>query len=133
MESNYYGLIVCGTVYSHDGDVAGNNGYPGYRVVKLKGDSIETSAIIANNNAASLSLYPNPANNDFNLQLQTQSTTLFTIISLPGITIFEKSAKGINGYLQEVIPVDQNFSEGMYLVKVSNEQHQWTKPLLIAR
>jgi len=85
----------------------------------------------------SFTVFPNPATNLITLQLQSQTAITFettiTIMNLLGEILLEKSSHCINGHLEETISLDEKFSSGIYFVKVSSDQQQWSAPLVVER
>jgi hypothetical protein len=69
------------------------------------------------------------------MELQTAESfdVAIKVSNFLGQTLFEKSSHCNNGYLQEGIPLDEKFSSGIYFVKVSSDQQEWSAPLMIER
>ncbi|HYV91100.1 MAG TPA: MopE-related protein [Chitinophagales bacterium] len=82
---------------------------------------------------SSLMIFPNPATNVIILHLQTNSAVnaIVSITNVLGQSMFEKTSVMMNGTLHEEISLDEKFTEGIYLVRVSSEQKQWSQSLLV--
>jgi len=88
---------------------------------------------------SSFSIFPNPANDMIILQLLAESSgqtnsvanAIISITNVLGETMFEKTSVITNGILHEEISLNEKFTEGMYLVRISSEQKQWSKSLLV--
>ncbi|MEO5673996.1 MAG: T9SS type A sorting domain-containing protein, partial [Chitinophagales bacterium] len=127
-------IILSGNSNSSNGDVSGQQGKGDYWIVKLNGEILTTIENI--DSLFSFSLTPNPATNFITIQIQLQSGSSFittTITNLLGEIVFEKTSPCLNGNLHEEISLDENFPQGMYVVKVSTPRHQWVKPLIILK
>lgn len=135
------GFIVTGWSQSIDGQVTGNHGSADVWAVTL---GVPTTIDETGNLSVSSSVFPNPATNQITLQLELQKSGVLyseansenaeiTITNILGKTVFEKTSPFINGSLHEEIFLDNNFTQGMYLVKVSSGQQHWEKPLMVVK
>lgn len=113
------GCIVTGYSFSNNGDVSGNHGESDFWVVKLAPDSIGVDDIFERE---LLNIYPNPANNQINIE---------TSNSLVGGTyiIYDSAGKavlsGIIDNEQTSVELD-NLSIGIYEVKIKSSNNTGT-------
>ncbi|MBC8045268.1 MAG: T9SS type A sorting domain-containing protein [Fimbriimonadaceae bacterium] len=85
--------------------------------------------------AAELSLYPNPALNEFTVVLNTSKTidqdVMINIYSVVGNLIYAQSAHMINGSISEKVVLVNAIPSGLYIVKVLAGNNEYTQQLLI--
>ena len=109
MDGDY---ILCGTTYSNNGDVSGNNGNSDIWVVKLS--SFLGLEETSNNNL--VSLFPNPVTNVLNLKLENNiEINTYTISNIEGKIIDQ----GLLNENNTAINVEQ-LSKGVYFIKVND-------------
>ena len=100
----------------------------------LNADSayIMSNGIAKNNpNNSSTSIYPNPFSNEINIKFEQELSGDFEIIveDFLGKIIHQESCK-FNADLQKKISLKNNFSPGIYVVKVSGENFQVIKKII---
>ena len=103
--------IVVGNTFSNDGDVSLNKGLSDIWIVKLTPflnvDDTDLSGAI--------SLYPNPNNGQFYLELSSlKEKASILIIDVLGRLVYTD-----NNVAPGTVEIDQNFASGMYVVSVS--------------
>lgn len=85
-------------------------------------------------NNAGFNIYPNPAANNFFIELNTsteETIATIEIFNLVGEEIYTQNAAVINGALQENIVLQNKIPSGLYLVKVTIGNQEFTKQLVI--
>jgi len=133
-QTNDGAIMVAGWTQSNDGDVTLNYGSADFWIVAL---SVPTTVDDKPNPTSLLSVFPNPVTDFLNLEFQIQNNESFnaviTISNLLGQTISKRSVHVSNGHLQEVIPLDEKFSKGIYFVNVINNEHQGCSSFIKSR
>ena len=84
----------------------------------------------------SIELYPNPAENEFTLELVTNATDKFSSIQLFNIVgeeVYRQVAAVTNGKIQESILLDDAIPSGLYIVKIKLEEMEFTEQLVIQK
>ena len=140
-ETTAGGFIITGWSESGNGDLTVNYGLADVWVVLL---NVPTTIDPAGDLTFSSRVFPNPATNLITLQLKLQKADIaypgtnshdatITINNVLGEPLFEKTSPFINGNLDEEIFLDNHFTPGMYLVKISSGEQHWNKPLMVIK
>ncbi len=85
--------------------------------------------------AIGIEIYPNPADGNFTLQLQSnseESTGILQVIDMMGRIVYEQKITAIKGVFQQEIQLN-DAADGMYLVKVIVSDRVYTKQLVISK
>ena len=116
------GYIVAGYSYSNDGDVTGNHGLIDYWIVKLSSFLGVNSFI----NNSTLTLFPNPANDDISVKLDyfTPSQEI-TITDVLGKTIYNQKLEGLTTTINT-----SSYEKGIYLFNLINGTEIITKKFI---
>jgi hypothetical protein len=98
--------------------------------------SIVTSIVTGiseTSSASSLSIYPNPANDVLNFEINTTQqigNLTYAIYDVIGNVLLNKNIGSVSGIYKEVINVS-SFSKGIYIVKVTSDSLTSTKKVII--
>ncbi|MFT7626789.1 MAG: hypothetical protein ACI9OS_000429 [Ulvibacter sp.] len=117
------GYTLTGSTRSSDGDVTANHGGLDFWVVKLGSDL----GVDENELKNSIILSPNPNTGKFTLSFSEEiSVTSIKVINASGRTIYsEKNTQ------RGTFEIDQNFTAGVYFVKVTSIASQETLKMIV--
>jgi hypothetical protein len=81
-----------------------------------------------------IGLYPNPASSSATIDLASvaQGTYAVQILNLNGQKVYEQAIKHIGGSQKVTVPL-QHLSNGIYMVKVTGNNNNWTEKLVIQK
>lgn len=107
---------VCLTIYT----VGGDSCY----VCKNICDSIPTSLSNIDNSENNFNIYPNPANDYWNLNFQSaiQNKLQIQVVDILGKVVYQKAYKSTIGKNLIIIP-NTNFSSGIYLLRIVGKEN----------
>jgi len=91
------------------------------------------TGISETSSASSLSIYPNPANDVLNFEINTTQqigNVTYAIYDVIGNVLLNKIVGSVSGVYKEVINVS-SFSKGIYIVKVTSDSLTSTKKIII--
>jgi hypothetical protein len=123
-DTNY---VITGNAISNDGDITnhhGGNTTDDSWVLKLTGESVG----INERNKKSFNIYPNPTTSTFTISLNDQSSinnNQLQISDLTGRVVHQQTLT------QKSEVIYQNFSPGVYFVRVSDGEKSFTEKLVI--
>ncbi|HRH39747.1 MAG TPA: T9SS type A sorting domain-containing protein, partial [Flavobacteriales bacterium] len=80
-----------------------------------------------------ISLFPNPTNDHFTLQVRGMETsaTEITITDLRGAVVYQNKVQPAGGANIEISGREIGLAEGMYMLQASNNQGRFTKKLVM--
>lgn len=90
-----------------------------------------TAGIEENGQFADVSIYPNPSNGNFNLDisLDAQSDITVHVLNIEGRLMFEESISNASEYSHKFDAVD--FTKGMYFVRVASNENAIIKKVIV--
>jgi hypothetical protein len=100
---------------------------------KMDALNTDTSGTLVYNNISHLNVYPNPANGDFTIDLQTDNTTDMTnlrIINMLGQIVIEQIVPNNNGSVKSML-VKKQLPPGTYLIKAATGDNIHTTQIVI--
>ena len=82
-----------------------------------------------------ITLFPNPTNGTFNMQVRGMETsaTEITISDLRGATVYQNKVQPKGGALIEIDGREIGLSEGLYMVRASNNAGSSVQKLMMGR
>ena len=114
------GYIVAGFTFSTDGDALGNDGYKDIWVVKLAPEVLANTGFENNN----MTVYPNPAKNQINLQFPNQ-------VSVDKIVITDLTGKVILTQTTNTTQVNLSpLSNGMYILEAFSGEEKYSSKFI---
>ncbi|MFH2095970.1 MAG: T9SS type A sorting domain-containing protein [Bacteroidota bacterium] len=119
--------VIVGGTYSDDGDVTGHIGDSDFWIVKVRETPLGITEDISYTKA---SVYPNPANDEFNITFDKNihKTVLITIVNSDGKPVFYKELRDTHGEIKITRP---DVAGGVYFIKLVTENEVIVKKLIL--